>query len=537
MSSNIKILDCTLRDGGYINNWNFKHDTIINVFDHVTSAGIDYMELGFLDQREKFNIDRTIMPNTESMTRIYGNLQKKKTKVVGMIDFGTCSLENIQKSEDTYLDGIRVIFKKHLRKDAMAFCSNLKALGYEVFAQAVSITSYTDEELLDLISLANEVKPYALSIVDTYGLMHKKDLFHYYQLMDKHLELNIGIGYHAHNNFQLGYANCIELMNLHGSNKRLLICDGSVFGMGKGAGNAPTELLAMYMNENFESHYDISHLLEAIDVNILDIYRTSNWGYQLKFFIAASNDCHPNYVTYLLDKKTLSVKAINEILKKITDDKKLMYDKEYIANLYLSYQHNDCDDSEYLDRLKAHVQNREILLVGPGSSVSKYRSEILDFINSHHPVIISINFIPDFNKDGIIFITNAKRYVQLNSQLTQLDGMLLTSATSNITKSSDEFDFTFDYSSLIDRDAIVPDNSFMMMLKILSQMGIKRVWCSGFDGYSKDNSENFYLSKLEYDFVLDIWTQLNEYSSAMIREFRKNMTINFITPSKYSDLQ
>ena len=82
--------------------------------------------------------------------------------------------------------------------------------------------------------------------------------------------------------------------------------------MGKGAGNAPIELLCMYMNDNYGTHYHISQLLEAIDTNILDLYNKYHWGYALKPFIAASNDCHPNYVSYLLDKKTLSVKSINE---------------------------------------------------------------------------------------------------------------------------------------------------------------------------------------------------------------------------------
>lgn len=231
--SNFKLLDCTLRDGGYINDWKFGHNTLINIFERVTSAGIDLIEVGFLDQRHDFNINRSIMPTTECMSKIYGNLSRRNTLVVGMIDYGTCDLKNIQPCKDCFLDGIRVIFKKHLRIEALEYCKQLKQLGYKVFTQAVSITSYNDDELLDLIRLVNEVKPFAVSIVDTYGLLHKNSLFHYYEMMNKHLADSIGIGYHSHNNFQLGYANCIELMNRHGENPRMLLCDGSVFGMGK----------------------------------------------------------------------------------------------------------------------------------------------------------------------------------------------------------------------------------------------------------------------------------------------------------------
>ena len=86
--------------------------------------------------------------------------------VVGMIDYGTCKLENIKPCSESFLDGIRVIFKKHLRKDALAYCAEIKKLGYKVFAQLVSVTTYEDDEMMDLIRLANEVKPYAVSMVD-----------------------------------------------------------------------------------------------------------------------------------------------------------------------------------------------------------------------------------------------------------------------------------------------------------------------------------------------------------------------------------
>lgn len=89
---------------------------------------------------------------------------------------------------------------------------------------------------MDLIRLANEVKPYAVSMVDTYGLMHQNNLKHYFDLLDQYLLPEIGLGYHAHNNFQMGYANCITMMSQ--VTDRLLLVDGTIYGMGKSAGNA-----------------------------------------------------------------------------------------------------------------------------------------------------------------------------------------------------------------------------------------------------------------------------------------------------------
>ena len=526
---NIRILDCSLRDGGYVNDWNFGHNVLVNIFQNVVSAGIDYIEVGFLDSRRPCDINRSIGPNTECFNQTYRNLDKKNTVVVGMIDYGTCPIENLSPKKDSFLDGIRVIFKKHLKEKALAFCAEVKQLGYKVFAQAVSITSYDDTELLDLIRLANEVEPYALSIVDTYGLLHKNQLFHYYEMMDRNLLPGIGIGYHAHNNFQLGYANCIELMNHHHNNPRILICDGSVFGMGKGAGNAPTELLAMYMNQNFGASYDISHLLEAIDTSVLDIYRKSPWGYQMKFFIAASNDCHPNYVSYLLDKRSLSVKAINEILSQLKGEKKLLYDKDYIETLYLDYQKEKCDDERSYAALSNILREKKVLLIGPGKSVSEHSDAIDRFIRENNPAVISVNYIPEQVRPDFIFLTNHKRYIGQLSNL--LNGEIQTIATSNLTKTSGDFDFRLDFESLLIDGHEFKDNSFLMCIRALHRAGISPVFVAGFDGYS-EKGDSFLYSQMEYEFLKSKGQQIN----SDVRSFfgsHPEIDVKSLTPNLY----
>lgn len=528
----IELLDCTVRDGGYNNDWEFGHDTLVSVFERIVSAEIDFLELGFLDQRRPFDINRSIMPNTECMRKIYGKLDRKKTKLVGMIDYGTCDITNIQPCKDCYLDGIRVIFKKHLREPAMAFCKQLKDMGYIVFSQLVSITSYTDEELMDLIRLVNEVKPYAVSMVDTYGLLHKNNLFHYYELLDKYVDPSVAVGYHSHNNFQLAYANSIELINYHKDKPRTLLCDGSLFGMGKGAGNAPIELLCMYMNDNYGTHYHISQLLEAIDTNILDLYNKYHWGYALKPFIAASNDCHPNYVSYLLDKKTLSVKSINEILKGLKGDKKLLYDKNYIEQLYIDYQASECADEDEYTELKKLFDGKDILVLGPGKSMVQEKVKIGQFIADANPYIISINYLPETIKTDSIFITNSKRYNQQMTAISEKEGLVKLIATSNLTRTHSKFDYTLDYESLIDRNAVFMDNSFIMLLKALIKAGVKSVALAGFDGYSTD-SDNYYSSQMEYDFSGRLGQEINSYVNRLLPELKKQINIEFVTTTLY----
>ena len=180
-----------------------------------------------------------------------------------------------------------------------------------VFAQLVSVTSYTENEIKDLARLANEAKPYAVSMVDTYGLMHQDNLVHYFDLLNTHLDPEIGIGYHGHNNFQMGYANCIEFLKRSTSYQRNIVVDGTLSGMGKSAGNAPIELIAMHLNATYGKKYEIDQFLEAIDTNLAAFRKPTLWGYNLYHFIAAYNDCHPSYVSYLVEKRTLSIKSVN----------------------------------------------------------------------------------------------------------------------------------------------------------------------------------------------------------------------------------
>ncbi len=526
------LLDCTLRDGGYNNDWRFGHDALIGVFERIVSAGVDFLEVGFLDQRRAYDPDRSIFPDTESVSRTFGGLDHADTRLVAMIDFGTCDISHIQPRKETCLDGIRVIFKKHLREPAMAFCRQLKELGYTVFSQLVSITSYTDEELADLVRLVNDVKPYAVSIVDTYGLLHKGNLYHYYEMLERLVDKDVAIGYHSHNNFQLAYANSIELIERHRSSGRTLLCDGSLFGMGKGAGNAPIELLCMYLRDNLGKSYHVSQLLEAIDANILPLYNKYHWGYSLKAFVAASNDCHPNYVSYLVDKKTLSVKSVNEILSRLQGEKKLLYDSEYIEQLYLDYQRHAWDDSHAYEVLAAHLAGKKVLILGPGKTIVSERQRIDDYIRTSKPYVISINYLPEGIPVNALFLTNSKRYNQQVSAITARAASVKLIATSNLTRTKGDFDFTFDYESLVDRDAVFIDNSFIMMLKVLRGARVGDVAMAGFDGYSEGHG-NYYASEMEYDFLKNRGAEINDYVDKILPVLGEKMSLRFITTTVY----
>lgn len=529
---NISLLDCTLRDGGYVNDWLFGHDALVNIFERLVSAGVDIIEVGFIDDRRPFDYDRSIFPDTAAVEKVFGGLDRGGSMVVGMIDYGTCALEHVQPCSECWLDGIRVIFKKHIKEEAFAYCAALKALGYKVFAQAVSITSYDETELLEFIELANSVKPYAVSLVDTYGLLHQSDLIEIVKTMDERLLPEIGLGYHAHNNFQMGYANAIAF--LKDRSRRSLVVDATLYGMGKSAGNAPIELLSMHMNSHLGKTYDINQMLEAIQTSVMDVYKKSPWGYNLFYYVAASNKVHPSYVSYLMNKRTLSITEQNEILQQIDEEKKLLYDKAYIERLYLNYQARECNDEKDIAALQELFGGRPLLVLGPGTSVVKNGERIEQCIAGTGAAVFSINYIYRGGGEYInLFLTNSQRYVQLCTQLSKAGDSVTTIATSNVTCTRGRFDFRVNYNSLIDKEQTdMPDNSLRMFLKLLERIRPQKVYLAGFDGYTPDDVNYFDVNK-EYSFVKEKADFLNEYGSRFIRESAKKLPIEFITPTKY----
>jgi len=525
------LLDCTLRDGGFVNDWNFGFGSIKSIISRLDYAGVDIVEVGFIDERRTYDENRSIFPDTKSILPVFQTINKPKAVIVGMIDYGTCGIDKVSNQSESCLDGIRVIFKKNDQDKAIEFLGQIKEKGYKIFVNPVSITSYTNEEASILIEKINKIKPYAVSIVDTYGLMHSKELLEYFDIFNQKLEKDIILGYHAHNNFQMAYANSITLMNKIFD--RPLSIDGSLFGMGKSAGNACTELLAMYMNEFCGRSFNVHQLQEAIDVDILKEFDKKSWGYNFEYYIAALNDCHPSYVQYLLEKKTLSVKSVNEILAKITTEKKLSYDGQLIENLYYEYQNRYCDDALTIESLKKEFFNKKILLLGPGKTLHDNFSVIDNFVKDNNPIIISINFLNESFPIDFVFMGNAKRYSQFFHKIYGENTKTKIICTSNITEAGKKIDFMVNYSSLLANDQVIRDNPLVMFMRLLKNIGITEIWLAGFDGYTQDNSVNYYGDYVRLLYCQDNVVLRNDAIKKELCDLSQVMRISSLTPTKY----
>ena len=527
-----QILDCTVRDGGYINDWKFGSCVLTETIQRLINAGVDYVELGFIDERRYYDEDRSIFPNALSINDTYKHLKRKdNTKLVAMIDYGTCDIKNICKKDDSILDGIRVIFKKEKMEKALEYCSEIKKLGYEVFTQLVSTTAYTDDDFNKLIELENELMPYAVSIVDTYGLMDSIEMDKIYDKLDQGLNKNITLAFHAHNNLLSAFSNSSQFLSM--KTDRNLLVDGTIMGMGKGAGNSPIELLANYCNKMFGSDYNMNELLEAAESNIMKLFGRSNWGYSIKFLLASINRVHPNYVSDYITKNVLSISNLNNLLKGINEEDKLLYNKDESERNYNNYCMSHFNDESDISKLKSIIEKKTILLLGPGKSIEASKDKISLFIGNENPIVIALNYLPKIKTD-FIFITNSRRHGYLANSFDEIySRKVKIIATNNITSYFRDFDFHIDYSDVIDQDSFARDSAIIMVLKLLELCSANRVYLAGLDGYASSFEDDFVNLSNSYGWKEPYVGFLNSYIRNQIKKFSVNMDILFLTSSLF----
>ena len=256
----IQVLDCTLRDGGYVNDWAFGREPIASILDKLEQANIDIIECGFLT-RMVHDSNVSLFGSTEEIEELLPR-RERHSKYVAMIAIGEKELHpsELTPYNGKGIEGIRLTFHQDEIDQAIQWGHIIKEKGYQLFMQPVGTVFYSDMELLQLVERMNQLDPYAFYIVDTLGSMYRNDVSHRFYLIDKNMAPGIQIGFHGHNNLQLAFSNAQILGKIQ--TKRTLILDSSVYGMGRGAGNLPTELITQYINRNIQSRYDVSTVMD-----------------------------------------------------------------------------------------------------------------------------------------------------------------------------------------------------------------------------------------------------------------------------------
>ena len=533
-----KMLDCTLRDGAYLVNKKFGDHVIRGIIEGLVKARVDCIEIGFF-QDEEFGEGKTVFRNSADAMR-FVPADKNGTMFTVLADCSRYSVENLDECSGASVDAVRECFFKAERFEAIQKCRKIMERGYKCFVQPVDILGYTDVELIELVGLINEIEPYCFSIVDTFGSMYQEDLHRVFELLHHNLVSTCRIGFHSHNNMQMSNALSQEFVRMT-YGKREIVVDGTISGMGRGAGNTPTELIAQYMVSQLGYNYDMDALLDIIDDYMDGIRTRCTWGYSTPYFVAGCYSAHVNNVAYLTKKNSIRSRDIRYILNKVGEQPRKRYDYDMLEQTYLDYLASDVDDTETLQKLGKVLLGKNVLLLLPGSTAVLQTDKIKVYIKEKKPVIIGINFVHETVHQDFIYISNTRRYQYWrNSPVFQKQKKIIASNLKTEAACDDEYVISFN--KLVKCGWEHMDNSGIMVMRLLDMFDIQELALAGFDGYgcSDTDNKNYASEELEISAVSNEPKRLNEEIMSMLTDFmetrKKEYKILFVTDSRFSEV-
>lgn len=334
--SRVKLLDCTLRDGGYVNCWHFGRETIADTLDSLFAAKIDIVEAGFIRDVEE-DLDSAVFPNVISVNSLLsGNtIDKRNKKLAVMAEMSNpIPVDKIALSCETEVDIIRVIVwkTKHLEDGTMVdalqegfeYCKEIASKGYKVCIQPNRTDQYTDEEFISMIKMFSKIKPYAIYVVDSWGTMYSNQVLHYMDIADSVLPKEIAIGFHGHNNMMQAFSTAEKIIEK--KYDRDIILDASIDGIGRGAGNLNLELIARYMNVNCGTDYEMEPMYAIYDKHIKPMKITYSWGSSFSYMLSAIHNANPNYATYFDNK--IGLKEMDKAYSSMSREEAVMYSED-----------------------------------------------------------------------------------------------------------------------------------------------------------------------------------------------------------------
>lgn len=481
MEQHIRLLDCTLRDGGHINQSKFGEDVIKNTIEKLVEAGVDIIEVGFL-WNQVYGTDTARYYSIADVKRILPkNLGSSKISL--MADF--IDLEHLEPYDGT-VEFIRLSFKRWRFDWGLETAKILMDKGYKVFINPVNNNVYSDEEYIEVLKKVNMLHPYGFSIVDTFGVMRVSDFAHRYYLVENNLLPDITIGAHLHENLGLAYSLAQHFIEIAKPTRKIVI-DGSLLGMGREPGNLCIEQIIDYMNDQFGTYYANEPVYDAIDDYIAPIKEQHPWGYNIPYALSAKYYLHRTYAEHLMGKNRLKTKDIQRILSQVDPKEAETFNETYIEKLYNDYMSIECDDTSDIKKLRENLRMySDFLILAPGSSVTNRIDKIIKEAKQD-TCVIAVNFNPETVgiKANYIFLTNMKRYDAVRKAKSRLI------ITSNLTRDITEQSYIVSFNNLVSFKDEYCDDSTLMLVNLLDKVGIKNIKFAGFDGMINGVSNYF----------------------------------------------
>jgi 4-hydroxy 2-oxovalerate aldolase len=283
----IKVIDCTIRDGGLMNDSHFTFETVRAIYAAVCAAGVDIVEIGYRNSKQMFSPKKFGLwrfCDDEVLKKLTNGIETK-TKLAIMQDAHKANAEDLAPKAESVVDMVRVAtYVKDIDK-AIKLANNATEKGYETTINIMAISHALDRELDEALQqVEEETKILACYLVDSFGALYSEDVDYLVHKFQRYLKTK-EIGVHFHNQQQLAYANTIEAII-----KNANYLDGTLYGLGRAAGNCPLERLIGFLKN---PKFDLRPLLAAIEKEVLAMQKTIQWGYNIPYMIAGLLNRHP----------------------------------------------------------------------------------------------------------------------------------------------------------------------------------------------------------------------------------------------------
>lgn len=526
----IKILDCTIRDGGHLNKWHFSPLCVKSSYFAALKCGVDYFEIGYRFPLSMKGLGDFGYCTDEFLFSLFNATEKCKLTV--MIDAGKTDSDLFCEcvSEKTQVKAVRVAAYPYDLEKAICLLEVLKSKGYEIFLNLMASSELTEKEFKILNDWQHKDILEAIVFADSFGSFIPSDIpFHVNRIKD--IGFN-SIGFHPHNNLQMSFANTLRAIE-----EGVTFVDASIFGMGRGSGNLPIEVLIGYLEKRGNTNYNTVPYLDVIERFYLKLFERHDWGYKVPSLMGGLKNIHPYYIDELFKRKIYTIDEIWNALDMIKEKCPISYSVEKLNQTLdkrfytpLTMEKVEKVYSEIGDQLKIipatdgfkvngfEIKNkhvgRKFIVIANGPSIIRYKDEINNFINDESLVTIGVNYLDDnYIPDYHLFVSK-KRFLKYATSVKKNSVVMVPSYFGkNIVKEIISSKCIYFDLETVDEESECPIvgstqklvNLNVSVAAILSayMMGAAEIYGVGMDGYIDEKDKQIVYFYDEHDKIDD----------------------------------
>ena len=506
MNSKLKILDCTLRDGGYYNDWKFSKKLFAKYLTAMEFSGVDIVELGFRFNNKNDRLGEFAYTSEDFLKNI--SLPKNLDFAV-MVNFKDFSKEEKKQSKeleklfsqkkDSKISIVRIAVSFNDALHAKNIAKILKNLGYEVYLNLMQSNNRTENDFKNTcfeISKWKTIK--VLYFADSIGNMSPEDALRTYKIISKYWKGKIG--FHSHNNKGFALINSLKLID-----KNIDLCDSTMLGMGRGAGNVSTESVLYELNSKSLKKTNFGILQTSLD-DFEKLKKTYNWGPNSFYHFAANKNIHPTYVQTMLNDKKYKSLEILDILKNLSKQNS----SSFSASSLIDSIYSDPNVKDGNWDPKDYFKGENVILIGGGKSVKKYKRQILALKEKENAKIVFLNLNKYLNTHhgDLTIVSHPLRVLIESSKYSSLKHpivMPVKNLEEIFIKEKIKFSTIFDYGLNLKKNAFLPKKYSMFSewhivnsygLGIIHKSNPKKIYLAGFDGFEADSRKNDEIEKI-----------------------------------------